>query len=181
VSKPLFLKELHRHHRGLTPELSGALCQAACVCLARHHQPPTSLTVCIDAIGTISTLQWEIPSPAARHANANASDAIRDGAYAISLLCIENSLQLVAIGRAEEASGADWYVAPVGEGFDGNGEPDLDAPGVYRLEVSGQELGAIGARLTQKLEQLRKGRSTLPGIAAVVGFERARVEIAHTE
>jgi hypothetical protein len=181
VSELLLLKDLYLHHRGLTSELSGALCQAASVCLARHHRPPTDFTVRVDAAEAKQSVQWEMPSPAARHSNANASDAIRDGAYAISLLFVEHCLHLVAIGRAEEATGADWYIAPFGEGFDANGEPNIDAPGVFRLEVSGQELGRIGARLTQKPEQLRKGKSSLPGIAAVVGFERTLVEIAHGE
>ena len=176
----LNLTGLHLLHPGVTPELSGALCQAARVCMNRHHTSPTDLTIEVEATAHERELSWELPTPAECNAHANVADATRDGAYALSLLCLETTMGLVAVGRAEELTGADWYVIPSGQAvWDIFGFPDLDQPGVLRLEVSGQDRGPLGARLTEKLRQLQSGSSNLPGIAAIVGFERAWVKIAH--
>ena len=90
---------------------------------------------------------------------------------------MEARLNLLAIGRAGEGDGADWYVAPPGRGLDSDGRPDLDDPEVVALEVSGQDTGSVGARLTQKIAQVGAGNAPTPGMAAVVGFERAVVHV----
>lgn len=46
-----------------------------------------------------------------------------------------------------------------------------------RLEVSGQNVGTIGHRTLMKEKQVGGGNSPIPGIAAVVGFQRAIVAI----
>ena len=77
---------------------------------------------------------------------------------------------LVAVGRAETLTGADYYVAP-------QGSMPGDLEGCLRLEVSGVDSGSntvVGRRLKNKLAQARRGLSDLPAIAGVAGF-RARL------
>lgn len=172
---------LHLTHPGVTAAVSEALCEAASVCLARHHTPPIRLRViCRESDGEM-VVSWPGPSQRARNSHAYDLDATKDGAYAISLICVEHTLRLVAIGQAEIGSGADWYVAPPGRGLDAFGAPDLDDPEVRRLEVSGTDTGSIDRRVQVKVAQVTKGDSVIPGLASVVGFERAVVRIEHAE
>ena len=73
---------------------------------------------------------------------------------------------LVAVRRAETGIGADYYV-----GLGDAGRDDLED--CFRLEVSGVDVGDVGvvsARLRAKVEQARRGASSLPAIAGVIGF-----------
>jgi len=162
-------------HPGLTDEVWDYHHQAACVCLDRHHTPPQSFSVQMDNARESYAVAWVPADTAARRAWANSTDATECGAYGVTIACAERLAGPVVVSRAEQASGADWYVAPCGCGVDENGDPDLDALGVRRFEVSGVDVGPVGARLTEKKRQLLEGQSYLPGIAAVVGFERAIV------
>ena len=84
---------------------------------------------------------------------------------------------LVALGRAENRTGADYYVAP-------KGTPRGDFESGYRLEVSGVDRGdrtVVAQRLEQKKEQTRRAESDLPAIAAVVGFKCFIVALAHVD
>ena len=127
-------------------------------------------------------LHWSPATPRALIAHRYEYDATKDGAYAISLKSIEHRLSLVAVGQAESGTGADWYLQPVDMAeINESGFPNLDAPNSDRLEVSGKNIGAIGHRTAAKRKQLKAGVSDLPGIAAVVGFERAMVRIDHPD
>lgn len=164
-------------HPGVTEDLSSSLCEAARVCLDRYHQPPTVLSVTGGGLTRDHTLQWDVPTQTARNSQRNVADSLRDGAYAVSLVAVERRLSLVAISRADEGTGADWYVAPPGHAYDVAGAPDLDAPGVARLEVSGTGEQNIPSRVASKKRQLRAGRSDLPGLVSVVGFKQRVVRI----
>ena len=174
------VKDLDHDHPGVTPAVSQALCEAAAVCLARHHQPPKDFSVTMPTDSGRMRFSWDPPDQRAQSAHAYKHDATKDGAYAISLICVQHRMELVAVGEAEAGSGADWYVAPPNAGLDESGAPNLDDPGVRRLEVSGQDLGTPGYRVGVKKEQLRQGDSAIPGIASVVAFERAIVRIEHS-
>jgi hypothetical protein len=87
-------------------------------------------------------------------------------------------MRLVAVGRAEHATGADWYVAPADKGITEDGAPNLDDPEVMRLEVGGHDdRPSLPYELKLKTQQLARGASSIPGIAAIVGFRKARVLI----
>ena len=104
-----------------------------------------------------------------KNAHANEIDATEAGAYACVLAAVELMMRMVAIHRAETATGADYYIAPAD-----TIAPDLE--GALRLEVSGIDKGSPAAvihRLNAKLEQAAMGASNLPALAGVVGF-RAR-------
>jgi hypothetical protein len=109
-----------------------------------------------------------VAGPRERAAWANADDATRDGAYAIALSVMEAELGLVSVSRAETLTGADYYLA---ESVSGEDEDNLER--AYRLEVSGVCKGdrsSIHQRLANKVDQARRGDSTLPAYACVVGF-----------
>lgn len=154
--------------------MADAYSEAARVCLARHHTPPTLFAIDLSGEATKNSLPWEVPDNRTKGAWANESDATRDGAYAVSLAAVEVRRQLVAIMRAETLTGADYYVAAPG-----SDPTDLETS--YRLEVSGTNSGDVRQRLLQKQAQTRAGQSNLPAIAAVVGFKSATVAIAHVE
>lgn len=165
-------------HPGLSEAKALALCAAACVCLHRHHRSPTKIDVKLDAAASEHTVTWAVPTARDRNSNRNAIDATCDGAYAVALMCLERRLGLVAVGRAEQGSGADWYVAPPGHGVNEAGEPNLDDPAILRLEVGGHDhRPSLPYELKLKVEQLQAGASDVPGIAAVVGFKKGRVLI----
>ena len=70
---------------------------------------------------------------------------------------------MVAVHRAETKTGADYYIAPIGEELE-------DLENWWRLEVSGthSDKSTVKRRLRIKLDQ---GKSKLPALAAVVGFQ----------
>lgn len=111
-----------------------------------------------------------------RNAWANRDDTTRDGAYAIALAATELLRGLVAIRRAETRTGADYYIAPVGQDLE-----DLEE--CLRLEVSGTDLSGskVKQRLREKLDQLFRGDSNLPALACVVGFRAQLIMIQTAE
>lgn len=169
----LQLGSLHERHIGLTPSLAGTYFEAASVCLDRHHNSPVEFEITRN--GGTTTRQADFPKPSARvlDAWANDIDTTENGAYCVCLAAVEVEEQLVAVRRAENLTGADWYVAPIGT-------LASDLEHCLRLEVSGVNSGdrpAVAARLHQKVAQARKGASNLPAIASVVGFKQKAVAI----
>jgi len=176
-NQKLELKALHQRHTGLTPALSGALYEAASVCLDRHHESPIEFEVHRNEDSTKRAAVFEKPNATTLNAWANEIDTTEAGAYCVCLAAVEVEEQLIAVKRAETLTGADWYVAPVGATLD-----DLEE--CFRLEVSGLDAGnrsAIKSRLLQKITQTRKGDSNLPAIASVVGFKEKHVAIQRVQ
>jgi hypothetical protein len=170
----LVLQNLSERHPGLTPEVAGVYCQAASVCLSRHHLPPSEVAIIWGDTESVRTVEWDVPDPRTILAWANGIDATEMGAYGISLAAVEAMKGLVAIARAETLTGADYYVAPAGWDYG-------DLEGSFRLEISGTDLGSIAAitqRLKGKVDQAARGHSDLPAIAAVVGFRERIVAVA---
>lgn len=159
---------LHERHPGLTRRVCEAFAEAARVCMARHHAPPTPLAIHVEHRVTERSLNWSPPDERTLRAWNNRDDATRDGAYSVTLAAVETELGLVAISRADVRTGADYYIGKPGAG-------DLEES--YRLEVSGVDTGDMGEvrrRLVQKVNQASNGDSDLPAFAGVVGF-RERV------
>jgi hypothetical protein len=126
-------------------------------------------------------LEWDTADQATRNAHAEELDAVRDGAYAMAFVVLDARLDRVIVSRAEHGTGCDWYVAKRGAGFDADGRPDLEHPSIRRLEVSGTMQGDVSRRVQDKLRQLQKGDSSLPGYAGVVGFDVPIVVIREAE
>lgn len=174
AEKPkLFVEKLHERHAGLTASISGTYFEAACVCFDRHHESPVDVEIqCKNGVA-VREFPFVPPSDRERNAHANVIDATEQGAYGVSLAAVEEMESLVAIRRAETLTGADWYLGPPGTSAN-----DLES--CYRLEVSGTDTGTasmIEARLRQKVQQTRNGKSNLPAIASVVGFRQRVVVI----
>lgn len=99
-------------------------------------------------------------------AHNNRDDATRDAAYLCVIAAAELLEGWVAVGRAETATGADYYLGPPGH----TGE---DLEDCWRLEVSGINYGTerdVRSRLRVKVKQAREGASNLPAMAGVIGF-----------
>jgi hypothetical protein len=97
---------------------------------------------------------------------ANAIDATEAGAYGCVIAGVELLRGVFAVRRAETGTGADYYVGPADSGIE-----DLEE--CSRLEVSGVRDGDfrdVSRRLTEKVEQARRGKSNLPALAGVMGF-----------
>jgi hypothetical protein len=171
----LVLDGLHQRHPGLTQALGQSYAEAACVCLSRHHQPP--ITVSLQHVGKDErrAVNFAVPDAKVRNAYANEIDATETGAYGVSLAAVEAVVGLVAVGRAETQTGADWYIkAP-------NNTNIEDFESCIRLEVSGINAGTssdIKRRLREKVAQAARGQSNLPAIASVVGFKVLEVAIS---
>lgn len=170
----LSLVGLHQRHPGLTQPLADSYAEAACVCWSRHHQPPVVVAVKNGNTEDQRIIDFQVPDARMRSAHANEIDATEAGAYGVSLAAVEAFSGLVAIGRAETLSGADWYVAP-------EGSPVDDLENCIRLEVSGTSAGGsaeISRRLREKIAQAARGDSNLPAIASVVGFKALEIAIS---
>ncbi len=152
-------------HPGLTPALAAAYLEAARVCLDRHYTPPQEFSIENDKVESYTSVDWLPTDERCRLAWANESDAARDGAYACALAATELQMGFCAVMRAETLTGADYYVAPLGS------SPE-DLEDCIRLEVSGTNLDIyeVRRRLRNKVNQVEHGSSSLPAIAAVVGF-----------
>jgi len=162
----------------LTQALAAAYVEAASVCLDRHHTPPAEFAVLKGKASLeMAEVYWPPANARARLAWANESDATRDGAYACALAAVEMVFTMVAVRRAETLTGADYYI----------GDPDrsfVDLETCFRLEVSGIDRGGnatIARRLRSKVSQASKGKSNLPAIACVVGFQAARIAMESVE
>jgi hypothetical protein len=165
---------LHERHPGLTQPLADSYAEAASVCWSRHHQPPVTVSLRYGGADQLRIINFVIPDARTRNAHANEIDATELGAYAVALAAVEVIAQLVAVGRAETLTGADWYVAP-------NGTSLEDLENCIRLEVSGISVGSsadINRRLREKVAQAARGESNLPAIASVVGFKALEVAIS---
>lgn len=170
----LLLAGLSQRHPGLTKAIGDTYAEAAAVCLNRHHSSPAEIRAFVRDEVSNCTLPWEAPDSVTLRAHANEIDATEQGAYAVCLAAVEAIAGLVAVSRAETRTGADYYVAPIGNDLE-------DLENCIRLEVSGLNAGnaaAVKARLKSKVAQTAKGMSNLPALAAVVGFKERLIAVA---
>lgn len=168
---------LSDRHYGVTPTISEYLCEAARVCLARHHRPPTDVAVHDDDRVLLARLAWRLPDVRCKDAWANEIDATEAAACGCALAVIETVRGLVAMQRAEILTGADYYVVPVDD-------PKDDLENALRLEVSGVDHGGrseVRSRLRSKLDQLARGNGNLPALAVIVGFKERLILIRDLE
>ena len=160
-------------HPGVSVAVCEAFSEAAEVCLARHHEPPsTSLQVACAGKESLRSLKWSPPDGTAQRSWGNRDDATRDGAYVVALAIVERELGMVALSRADTRTGADYYV----------GRPESPyLEEAFRLEVSGVDEGGVAdirRRLRIKEDQAARGDSFLPAYASVVGFREAVVLVS---
>jgi hypothetical protein len=166
-SPTLPLQEMSERHPGLTSEIATYYLQAARVCLDRHHVGPTQFTLREGPAELLAQVEWEPTDERCRAAWANEIDTTEAGAYACTLAATELMRGLVAVRRAETATGADYYIGPAGRISE-------DLEDCFRLEISGTDRGSVGAvssRLREKVRQALTGNSNLPALAAVIGFQ----------
>jgi hypothetical protein len=165
MSNILPFKNMVDRHPGLIDCVEALYKYSASVVLDKHHNSPQEFSLKDDNNDYNVRLEWEKPDERTKSALANLTDSKEAGAYGIALAAVEYSRGYVAVRRAEELTGSDYYVAPAGSKLD-----DLEE--AYRLEVSGSELNESKVKrvLSNKLEQAKNGKSDLPAIAAVVGF-----------
>ncbi len=167
ASESYELRGMAERHIGLTPAVADYLCEAARVCLDRHHAPPAQFSILDHDAESTVTINWESPDDRTRSAHANEIDATEAGACACALATTEITRGLFALSRAHTLTGADYYLAPAGTELN-----DLEE--CIRLEVSGTDKGELAymyGRLAEKVAQAKAGRSNLPAMAAVVGFQ----------
>jgi hypothetical protein len=172
------LDRLHERHFALTPAVASSFAEAAGVCIERRHAPPAAFRVVSDNLAAAPvTVSWPPSSARARAAHANPEDVVKEGAYSVTLAVVEAHMDLFAITQAPKGSGSDYYVGPAGSLVnEDDGELDLEA--AFRLEVSGsasEDESGLRYRLSEKVKQLKSGRSDLPALGAVVGFDQLLV------
>ena len=173
------LARLHERHRGLTEVVGRYYAEGAAVCLQRHHVSPTIVSVSVDHESP-RTYMVSWPAPTARQLAAwdNSDDATRDAAYGIVIAAAEVYLGLFVMSRAERRSGSDYVVSALPYDSPDGIDLDFERAQPFRLEVSGTNnanAAQLDALAREKLEQLRRGTSSLPGIAGVVAYNLARI------
>lgn len=164
----LTFENLCERHPGISPGISAGFDEATQVCLDRHHASPVTFEINRGSSRIEVDLYWLPAQLRLRRAWGNDIDATEAAACAIVLAAIEVSDNLVALGRAETRTGADYYLGRAG------GSEDLtDFECCFRLEVSGVDKGdlaTVKARLREKVRQAACGKSNIPAIASVVGL-----------
>lgn len=161
------LDNMAERHYGLIEPIADAYLAAARVCLDRHHQSPAQITITSTTAPRKAKLVWEKADSRVRAALNNEIDTTEDGACACVIAAVELSEGLFAVKRTETRTGADYYIAPAGQGID-------DLEDCWRLEISGTDKGSSAALkrlLQQKVQQTRQGTSNLPALAGVIGFK----------
>ena len=163
--------DLHNRHHGLSKSVAGSYAEAATVCFDRHHDTAVELEINDRSAISIALVNWPKVTDQTKAAWNNDIDATEAGASAVALAVVEQTRGLVAVSRAETATGADYYI-------DKPGAQIVDLETSYRLEISGTNAAdqrQVSYRLTSKIKQAQKGRSNLPAIACVVGFAVLKV------
>jgi hypothetical protein len=177
-SLPLLpLANMADRHYGLIEPIANAYFAAARVCLDRHHQSPTQIRITTATGEKIAALAWEKTDARTQAALNNAIDTTEDGACACVIAAVELSEGLFAVQRTETRTGADYYVAPSGQGTD-------DLEDCWRLEISGTDKGSSAALkrlLQQKVQQTRGGTSNLPALAGVIGFKILSILVEYVQ
>lgn len=174
MTSELKFHDLSTRHFGLTDAVSESYTEAAYVCLARHHTPEVRFQINDNSKISNAIVAWPPVNVRAKAAWNNNTDATEAGAYAVALAAVEHSRGLVAISRAETATGADYYVDEASTPVD-----DLETS--FRLEISGVDAGNqadVERRLVNKVKQAQAGNSNLPAIACVVGFAALQIATA---
>jgi len=162
----IIIQDLHIRHPGVSKGIACSYYEATQVCLDRHHLPPAAFVIERNSQNLEASIKWDSPDAQIKRAWANDIDATEAAAYCLALAAIEATDGMVAVGRAETMTGADYYLAGAAASTD-------DLEGCYRLEVSGIDKGdrdAVDRRLRIKLAQAARGRSNLPAIASIVAF-----------
>lgn len=176
------LSRLHERHPGLTKPVAETYAEAARVLLDQFHQPPVHANVGLHN-GPRATylLEWEPTAARQRRAHGNQEDATRDGAYSLVLASAEVHLDLVATTRLKTGTGADYLLEP--KGIIQTDTDELNLESAIRLEVSGigrcDSAAVLARRLHQKVEQARRGRSSLPAIAGVAAFSLTQIRLRY--
>lgn len=178
ASQPtLPINHMAERHSGLTKALAEAYMEAARVCLDRHHHPPTKFDLHnSDDEHTVADVQWQQADEHVQRAHGNYIEATEFGACACVLATVDLINDLVAVGRADTGTGADYYMAPKGTTIEDLG----DFENSVRLEVSGVDRGsgrAVSRRLKEKLAQASAGSSDSPAMAGVVGFKAKLIKL----
>jgi len=177
MPRPLPLQDMHLRHHGLTPAIAANNHEAASVCLSRHHDSPAMFRVEDAGTDEEADVAWNAPDSRTTGAWNNETDATEMGSYACCLAAVEFARERFAVRRAETGTGADYYIGPAGSGVD-------DLEDCHRIEVSGVSAGTdrdVRQRLLVKVQQARKGSSSLPAVAAVVGFAARLIVLADVE
>lgn len=171
----LQLTGMESRHPGLTAATATTFYEAARVCLDRHHRPPITFAIEDEGTPIGADVFWELADASCKAAHANQTDATSWGAYCCALASTEAVRGLVAIRRAENGTGSDYYL-------DAPHARSVDLEHAVRLEVSGTDEGTpqqIRTRLLQKASQARHGNSNLPALAAVVGFKASKIAMCN--
>lgn len=146
--------------RYLSPAKASAMAEAAVVCLQHQgHHPGVHLD------GEDVQLLWSSLDSRAEMSHQDLQEATEDGATAVAILWVQARTGLQVVRRARKGPGFDWHLGP-----DAGGPPFA---GTHCLEVSGILDDApplLTKRLREKLAQIRRGGTGIPGYAVVVGF-----------
>lgn len=173
------IHDMASRHPGLTEAIADHYLEAARVCLDRHHQPPINFDVEYGDDRKSAETDWQPTDLRTRNAWANEIEATEAGACACALAAAELAMGMVAVHRAEQGDGADYYIAP-------NDQRRDDRSLWRRLEISGIGVdvdahGPIDQRVRDKLAQLAKASDPLPGTAGVGAFKAKVIRFADEE
>jgi hypothetical protein len=152
---------------GLTEACGKSLAEAAAVCLQdRDHKPGVSLML-TGLKNQAHALIWGAVTDQQRRCYNDLYEATELGASGVAILVVKELTGLVVVERSKKGPGFDYWL--------GDSDDDELFAGKARLEVSGILSGsksAIGSRIKQKNEQIRRSAKLAPGYVAIVEFSK---------
>ena len=173
----IVLENMAVSHPGLTAFQAGQYAGAARVSIGQYSEETDRCCVESRLDGNAESLDLDViwsPPTSTEIANYGSGiDGTEHGAYGMCLAAVEQRLGLVSLGRAPDASGADFILADVASARDRLESRDQEC--CVRLEVSGVGFGSTAIanrRLQRKKDQVKRGlqlRQT--ALAAVCAFQ----------
>lgn len=144
----------------LSPGVRTHMQEAVYVMLSKFHDPPSipaKLVVGEAGPQQEAEVLWRQPTDAEVATHQNDKDATEYAAYGLAAAFVHATEGFSFVARMPQGSGADFWMQR-----DADNEDDI-----VRVEASGIADGALGRRLREKVEQIVKGNSELPGLAFV--------------
>ncbi|MCZ7608073.1 MAG: hypothetical protein M5U25_18835 [Planctomycetota bacterium] len=142
--------------------------EAAYVMLSGYHKPPTTSAKLVEGDSGSqrdAEVLWREPTDLEVSTHQNSKDATEYAAYALAAAFVHATEGFTLVGRMPQGTGADFWMLR-----DSDNEDDI-----VRVEASGIADGHLGKRLREKVDQILKGNSNLPGLAFVARFAQSHM------
>ena len=177
----LNLNELSNGLPAITPELGGALAQAAGVCLESQGHSQGVLLRVTGHLNHTYGLNWPSVTDQTRRTWADLEEATEYGAAAVAVLLTKKELGYAVVERSAKGTGIDYWLGDETEGPLFQNKARLEVSGILSAEESGRDAEkAVARRVREKLKQTQTSSGSIPAYVVVVEFGSPLGEVQKT-